>query len=62
MSPQELQGKFTVALRKIGGGTVSADRQSPIVQRSAQMSEQLAIEQAANALSALWKVRRVGKA
>jgi len=62
LSPQELQGKFTVALRKIGGDTASADRYSPIFQRSAHMAKQQAIEQAANALTALWKIRRADKA
>jgi hypothetical protein len=59
-----LQGKYTVALGRIGGGNGpdSADRYKPIYQRRSQTIEQQAIEEAANALSALWKVRRSNKA
>ncbi|HET8823892.1 MAG TPA: hypothetical protein VFM77_02095 [Terriglobales bacterium] len=61
MSPQELQGKYSVALRRIGGETASADRHTPIFQRSAHITEQQAIQDAANALTALWKIRRADK-
>jgi len=59
LSPQELQGKYAVALRRIGGET--ADRHKPICQRSAPITEQQAIQEAANALTALWKIRRADK-
>jgi len=50
-------------LQRICGETASetADRYRPIVQRKAQMPEQQAIEEAANALTALWKVGRSKK-
>ena len=64
LSSQELQGKYTVALGRIGGGADSggAARNKPICQRNSQMDEQQAIEEAANALSALWKVRKSNRA
>ena len=62
LSPHELQGQYTIALRKISGETTSGDRHRPIFQRSAPMDERQAIEQAANALAALWKIRRGEKA
>ena len=60
VSPQELQGKYTVAMRRIGAeaGSGGAERHRPIYQRNEKLTEQNAIEEAANALSALWKVRR----
>jgi len=59
LSPLELQGKYTVALGRIGGETGSdrADRRKPIYQRNTQQAERQAIAEAANALSALWKIR-----
>jgi hypothetical protein len=57
-----LQGKYIVALRQIGGDTASGDRQRPIFRRNAPMDERQAIEQAANALAALWKIRGAEKA
>ena len=57
MSPRELQGKYSVALRTIGGEDV-AERNKPIYQRNSQMTEQQAIEAAAQALRALWKLRK----
>lgn len=64
MSPRELQGKFTVALERIGGDvtSASADRHKPIYPRHAPMDEKQAITEAANALSALWKVQKGRKA
>jgi hypothetical protein len=61
LSTQELQGKYTVALRRIGGETTSTDRHTPIFQRRAHITEQQAIQEAANALTALWKIRRTNK-
>jgi hypothetical protein len=61
LSPQELQGKYTVALRRIGGETTSADRHTPIFQRGAHITEQQAIQEAANALTALWKISRTNR-
>lgn len=64
MSPLELQGKYTVALAKIGGETSSepANRCKPIYTRNSQQAERQAIAEAANALTALWKIRKAGKA
>jgi hypothetical protein len=46
------------ALEKIGGATAptAADRHKPIRQREARITEQQAIQEAAKALSALWKL------
>jgi hypothetical protein len=57
LSPRELQGRYTIALERIGGAD-AGDRQKPIYQRDSRMTEQQAIEQAAKALSALWKLSR----
>ncbi|MBV9182448.1 MAG: hypothetical protein JO356_14145 [Acidobacteria bacterium] len=54
MSPRELQGRYSIALGKIGG---AVDRHKPIYQRDSRITEQKAIEEAANALSALWKLK-----
>jgi len=64
LGPRELQGKYSVAMGRIYGetGSGSADRHKPICQRNSQMTEHEAIEQAANALSALWRIRRSDKA
>jgi len=64
LSPRELQGKYIVALGKIGGETGSDDggRRKPIYERNSHQTERQAIAEAANALSALWKVRRSYKA
>jgi len=64
LSPQELQGKYTLALGRIAGKTAptSSDRHRPIFRRNPQMSEQQAIQEAASALTALWKIRRSEKA
>jgi hypothetical protein len=61
LSPQELQGKYAVALRRIGGETAATDRHRPIFCRNADMAEQQAVQEAANALAALWKIRRADK-
>ncbi len=60
MSPRELQGRFSVALGRIGGTNESdaAARHKPIYQRDPIKTEQEAIEEAARALTALWKIRR----
>jgi hypothetical protein len=52
-----LQGSYATALERIGGAD-AADRQKPIYQRDSRITEQQAIEQAAKALSALWKLSR----
>ena len=64
MSPRELQGKFTVALERIGGevSTARADRHKPIYQRNAAPDKKQAIAEAADALSALWKIQKGRKA
>lgn len=55
LSPKELQGKYTVALRRIGGKDV-ANRHRPIYQRDCRTIEDDAIADAAAALRALWKL------
>jgi hypothetical protein len=64
LSPLELQGKYTVALGKIGGetGSDNANRHKPIYERNSQWAERQAIAEAANALTALWKIRKGDKA
>jgi len=64
LSPQELQGKYALALKGIGGATASAgaDRHRPIFRRNAQKTEEQAVQEAASALAALWKIRRSSKA
>jgi hypothetical protein len=64
LSPRELQGKYMVALGRIGGETGSdgTDRRKPIYARNSPQTEQQAIAEAANALSALWKIRGSDKA
>ncbi len=62
LSPLELQGKYTVALGRIGGETGSeVANQRPIYERNSQGAERQAIAEAANALTALWKIRRADK-
>lgn len=56
MSPKELQGNYAIALRRIVGEEV-ADRYKPICQRDSGPTEHDAIEDAAKALRALWKLR-----
>jgi hypothetical protein len=53
-----LQGKYTAALSKIAGGANpgASDRQQPIYRREPAPTEQQAIKDAADALSALWKL------
>jgi hypothetical protein len=60
LSPTKLQGKYTAALSRIGGAPISEDakRHTPIFQRGAAPNEKEAVRDAANALSALWKVKR----
>jgi hypothetical protein len=61
LSPRELQGKYIVALEQIAGKSdPESDRHKPIYQ-SSPMTEQQAVEAAARALSALWKVKRTEK-
>jgi hypothetical protein len=64
LSPRDLQGRYSAALqnalRTIDGENV-ADRHKPIYQRNSKMTEQQAIEEAAQALRALWKVGKPGQ-
>jgi hypothetical protein len=62
LSPRELQGKYIIALERIGGkADPESDRHKPIYQGSSRMTEQQAVDAAAKALSALWKVKRTEK-
>ncbi len=59
MSPRELQEKYQAALSKIAGAkTGSAKKHQPIFQREPATTEKQSIQDAANALSALWKLER----
>ena len=60
MNSGELEGKYTVALERISGkaGAEHGDRHKPIYGRNSQMAEQQALEDAAKALTALWKLRK----
>ncbi len=56
---EDLQGRYTVALSQIPEALPpeTAKRQSPIFTRQPKMTEQQAIQHAADALNALWKTR-----
>jgi hypothetical protein len=60
MSPRELQEKYQAALSKIAGAKISgsAKKHQPIFQREPATTEKQSIQDAANALSALWKLQR----
>ena len=55
---RELQGRYMIALGSLGESTGSkvADRHKTIYQQDSGMTEQRAIQEAAKALSALWKL------
>jgi len=58
LSPRDLQGKYTAALSRIAGAADSgaSDRHQPIYRREPAPTEKQAIQEAAEALSALWKL------
>jgi hypothetical protein len=58
LSTQELQGRYVDALARIAGAPVTgtAKRQTPICQREPAISEKQSIQDAANALAALWNI------
>jgi hypothetical protein len=58
MSSDKLQGQYLAALSRIGGarGSGNMKRHTPIFQRAAAPNEKQALRDAANALSALWKI------
>ncbi len=62
LSPHDLEGKFLVALEKIGRATSPnlGERQKPIYQR-AKLTKHKAIDEAAKALTVLWKIRMTAK-
>ncbi len=63
LSPRAREGKHTIASGRIGGETASdpANRHKPIYKRHSQSIGRQALEEAAEALSALWKIRRPHK-
>jgi hypothetical protein len=63
LSPRELQGRYTAALSKIAGAPMceTAERHTPIFQRGSAITEKQAIRDAANALTALWKIGKLTK-
>jgi len=58
LSPRDLQGEYTAALSRIAGGAdpSASDRHQPIYRREPAPTEKQAIKDAADALSALWKL------
>lgn len=58
MSSRNLQGMYNAALSRIGGTRTSGDTNkcTPIFQRDVSVSRKQAVKDAANALSALWKM------
>jgi hypothetical protein len=60
LSPQKLQGTYMAALSRIADAPLCEDakRHTPIFQRGSAVGEQQAIRDAANALAALWKIRK----
>jgi hypothetical protein len=61
LSSRTLQGQYTAALSKITGAPKSENhedqkRHTPICQRTPQPNEKQALREAANALSAIWKI------
>jgi hypothetical protein len=63
LSPRELEGKYKAALSRIAGAQTSgnAKRHTPIFQREPAISEKQAIQDAANALAAIWKIGEPSK-
>jgi len=55
LSPRELQGRYLAALSRIAGEP-TAERHTPIYQREPAVAEKQAIRDAANALTALWRI------
>jgi len=59
LSPRELQERYQAALSKIAGAkSGAAKKHLPIFQREPAATDKQSIQDAANALSALWKVER----
>jgi hypothetical protein len=57
-----LEGKYKAALSRIGAQTSgNAKRHTPIFQREPAISEKQAIQDAANALAAIWKIGEPSK-
>ena len=59
LRPRELQERYQAALSRMAGAKISgiAEKHVPIVQRAPAPTEKQSIQEAANALSALWKIR-----
>jgi hypothetical protein len=59
LSSQELQGRYVAALAKIARGPKSGSpkRQTPIFQREPAITEKQLIQDAADALAALWNLK-----
>jgi hypothetical protein len=60
LNSQELQRRFTAALSRVteDSMTSTAKRQQPIFNREPAMTEKQSLEDAANALAALWKTAK----
>jgi len=58
LSHQELQGRYIAALSRIAGAPITdaAKKNTPIFQRESAITEKQSIQDAANALAALWKL------
>jgi len=60
LSTNDLERMYMAALSEVAGAPkASSDkRRTPIYQREAKSTERESLQQAANALAALWKIRR----
>jgi len=58
LSPQDLQARYAAALSRIGGAPTkdTAKKHTPIFKRQPAITETQSIQDAANALAAIWKV------
>jgi hypothetical protein len=60
LSPQDLQARYAAALSKIGGEPRkdTTKKHTPIFQRQPAITETESIQDAANALAAIWKITK----
>jgi hypothetical protein len=60
LSPQDLQARYAAALSRIGGAPTkdTAKKHTPIFKRQPAITETESIQDATNALAAIWKLAR----
>ena len=60
LSPQDLQARYAAALSRIGGAPSEdrAKKHMPIFKRQPATTQTESIQEAANALAAIWKVAK----